>query len=355
MLESCRGVLCRAMRVGLVACAGLVVACSVVPAEGATISDLGFQWCRVGDAGNRGTTPAEMRNRPSQNYEANPSLGAIAYEFNIAKTEMTLGQYAQFVRAYAPVWRARNPAANTLPRDLLGTQIQFFGGQVTLFGDERSAYGMTFEYAARMCNWLHNGMSSAPEAFDNGAYDMSRFGVPITPGGQPIGWPERNPGATYWIPSIHEWTKAAYWDPSKVAPDGSQGGYWQYSGMQDTPLLGGHPGVGQTDAWTGTNFPLPGSYPDVASPWGLLDTSGGLDEWTETSNPLASGSVYVKNSRAGFINDDYSDRLGNIFTTNYPKSTNRYGLRLVNSVPTPSQAWLIGMTSLWSLGRRKRT
>src|SRR5690606_21628647 len=95
----------------------------------------------------------------------------------------------------------------------------------------------------------------------------------------------RSPGAKFWIPSLDEWIKAAHYDPDRWR-DG-EAGYWRYSHTSDDPPIPGAPGEGQTSAGydppgVDEAFYIPlGSYPDVQSPWGLLDTTGGAAEWTE--------------------------------------------------------------------------
>lgn len=97
-----------------------------------------------------------------------------------------------------------------------------------------------------------------------------------------------NPDAKYWIPTWDEWLKAAHYDPNKANSDGSTGGWWQYSNASDTPYVYGPPGMGQANA--GFSSPSPfiiplGAYPEVQSPWGLLDMAGGggTKEWTESN------------------------------------------------------------------------
>jgi hypothetical protein len=106
----------------------------------------------------------------------------------------------------------------------------------------------------------------------------------------------RQPGARYFLPTLDEWMKAVHFDPAKQNTDGSTGGWWQFGNRSDTRFIYGPPGAiidGQpatTNAgWISNDFggimperiPV-GSYPTVTSPWGLLDVSGGGNEWMET-------------------------------------------------------------------------
>ena len=82
---------------------------------------------------------------------------------------------------------------------------------------------------ARFCNWLHNGQPTGTQDltstedgsyFLNGAVDSAEL-LAI----------EREPDATFVIPSEDEWYKAAY-----HKNDGATGNYWDYpTGSDDQP------------------------------------------------------------------------------------------------------------------------
>jgi hypothetical protein len=135
---------------------------------------------------------------------------------------------------------------------------------------------------ARYCNWLHNGKATNREAFENGAYDTSTFttNANTTINDQRTHSPE----ARFWIPTLDEAIKASYYDPNRHG-EGKEG-YWLYPGRSDEQPYSEFPwNGGETNGgtWAGDDlrFMDVGSYPTVQSPWGLLDTSGGLGEYTE--------------------------------------------------------------------------
>ncbi|MBX3404794.1 MAG: hypothetical protein KF699_15400 [Phycisphaeraceae bacterium] len=104
---------------------------------------------------------------------------------------------------------------------------------------------------------------------------------------------------------MDEWIKAAHYDPHRYGQN--QGGYWLFSNSTDEWIPGGPPGVNINPfpgapgpnpngpiaqanyGWDTFTFPgygspfnvLLGAYPDVQSPWGLLDVAGATSEWTE--------------------------------------------------------------------------
>src|SRR5690606_38351242 len=86
------------------------------------------------------------------------------------------------------------------------------------------------------------------------------------------------------IPTLDEWLKAAHYDPNRYG-EGEEG-WWIYSHRSDDPPIPGPPGEGETSAGYRLpqfrHFDIPlGAYPDTLSPWGLLDVTGGTEEWTE--------------------------------------------------------------------------
>jgi hypothetical protein len=249
----------------------LLVASDVALAQ--PVPELDF--VTVGAAGNRGTLPEE---RPIADDRDVP-IGAVAHEFRITRTEVLSIQWWEFLEAYRPFYTGN-------PRDsaLTGTWI----GYETNNTYARPVFAATYpanqswEYAARYCNWLHNNKRAEAWAFERGAYDTSTF--TFNADGTSNHQLTRSPGARFWIPSYDELFKAFYYDPDRYGP--GQGGYWEYSNRSNTPFISGLPSEGgTTNAGTSRADEAifrAAQYPDVQSAWGLLDTSGGLSEKTET-------------------------------------------------------------------------
>lgn len=209
---------------------------------------------------------------PYRTSEVSP--GAVNYTFAIAKKEINIGQWWEFVQAYAPFYTGNPYSIEILGQGIYVDPVthEFTqNGSNPLVPDIQS-----WRMAARYCNWLHNGKAQNKAAFESGAYDTSTFYRNVA--GDYMDVTRRMPGARFWIPNLDEWSKAVYFDPHR---EPGKDGYWLFTGTRDVPPISGLPEEGgQTNAGTWVAL-IGGSYPNVKSPWGLLDTSGGSREWLE--------------------------------------------------------------------------
>jgi len=308
---------------------------------GVTPPDYGLNWVTIGDPGNRGVLPAEVPDRPEL---ANQNLGAVSYEFRLTQTEITVSQWFEFVLAYQPHYQGPSNDPG-----YIGFDIRRSGNTYAISGDPTAPTSMSWEFAARYCNWLHNGKALTRDAFESGAYDTSTF--TRNPDGTANHQLTRSEGALFWIPSLDEWTKGAHWDPAKNNGDG---GYWRYPGASDEQLIPGPPGSGgQTNGGDPPGPATAGSYPDVNGPWGLLDTSGGVREWTETQLLFATGVRRTRGSSRGspfFADNDRLDAQDFAGGLSNPSA----GLRLASRVPSPGAFALSGPVLVLTLLRRQR-
>ncbi len=221
--------------------------------------------------------------------------GSVPYVYRIEKTEITTAQWVRFYNAFS----ARPDPA---PISLIGHPVWWgasidpsYHGPGTRYiapgvAGQLPVAGIDWRTAARFCNWLCNNKSTDYSALDHGAYDTSTFGYDAQ--GRFTDQVAHTPGAQYWIPTLDEWIKAAHFDPNYNGA--GQGGWWTYPISSNTaPIYGPPPGfpngsaanqansgfaIGQGGQWS---IPT-GSYPNAASPWGLLDAAGGVREWTES-------------------------------------------------------------------------
>ena len=164
----------------------------------------------VGNAGNANdTADGDAFTGGIQNY------GAVAYDFSIAKYDVTNSQYAEFLNLKDPTGGSSLALYTIDMAGALGGGIDFtpnnpVGSRYTLVAGRNNhpVNGVTWYDAARFANWVNNGQGSADT--EMGAYT---FG-PLGPGGIPTNGlaVTRNAGAQVFLPNDNEWYKAAYYD-----------------------------------------------------------------------------------------------------------------------------------------------
>lgn len=295
--------------------------------------DYGFEWATIDHPGNRDTIESEVP------YDPGLRVGGVDHKYRIAKTEVTVGQWLEFINAYWPYWEGQKgdqlltgfwiTATNHGPGDPKYKMAP---------GAENRPTNMGWHVAARYVNWLCNGKGTEQSDFDTGAYDASTF----TENGDDS-WndqPEHTPGSPFWIPTVDEWTKAVYYDPNRYGP--GQEGYWEYCDGGNEKLIEDWPwNGGETSARIPYDPNGPwldvGAYPSVQTPWGLLDASGGVQEWLED---LGGGNtVHFAKGRKQFDGSPYLlDRVD--WFRGYPPNSSGAGLRLASLVPTPASGAL---------------
>lgn len=297
--------------------------------------------------------------------------GSVGYEYRIGRMEVTSAQWAEFFSAAfnrpvndriphvgLPEFWGASSAAGTVPGG-----VRFVTSSATA---NLPAGGISWRTAAIYCNWLHNGKSTDRLAFLSGAYDVSTFSYF---GNIFQDQAAHSPGARYYIPTWDEWLKAVHYDPNKTNADGSVGGWWSWANSSEQPPVYGPPGVsvnGQPTTsgglWDSDNFPgfnpfaTPlGSYPQATSSWGLLDTSGGTSEWTESISTIdASIRTRIFDGSAWASSEPISDRIfgrGGDFP-NVP--TFDYGFRIAAVVvPGPSPFFYVAIGAVLVTSRRR--
>ena len=297
--------------------------------------DYGMNFVTIGHAGNR--LPTSKEAPLGANY------GSVDYEYRIMETPVTVGMWWEFVQAYAPYTDDSSQAftSNWILRD--------FDGNLHPPAEVALQYpaDVSFRYAARFVNWLHNGKGSDQASFENGVYDTSTFTQ--NPDGTFNDQSVRNPGSKYWLPTLDEWTKANHYDPNRYGS--GQEGYWLYPDGGNEPLISGMPWEsGETDAGDPPgSIPLPvGSYPDVMSPLGLLDASGGRYEWTSTAE-LGGLRIIPDSADSSFL-FEFHDRLD--YTGVYPPDLGRRSFRVVVAVPAPGASCALLVASVFTRTRR---
>ena len=214
--------------------------------------------------------------------------------YYIGRTEVTNAQYVDFL----------NAVAASDPYDLFQSHMadETLGGIVRMgsdgsytysvkapngsytYGDKPVNYITCFD-AMRFANWLHNGAGSGDT--ETGAYTLLG-GTPTPSNSEDVG---RNPGASWFLPNLHEWYKAAFYDEvtqtyfdyptrSDVAPDNAvpaddSGNSTNHSFATGSPSM---------------PFTTVGAYVQSPGPWGTFDQGGNVREWTESKRRLSFAS-----------------------------------------------------------------
>lgn len=293
--------------------------------------DYGIDFVTIGDPGNRDTNEFEVPLGPDER------IGGVDYVYRIALTEVTVAQHLEFVVAYYPFYVKYTgdliPSPQFRGRAIRATPDEIF---ILPDHDPNEPTVMSWEYAARYINWLHNGKIVEDWAFETGVYDTSTFVQDDD--GNWLHQESHSPGARFWMPTADEWIKAAYWDPQK---NNGVGGYWRYQNGSDTEPRPGLPSEGgERNSGVDNNdgFPLPvGSYPTVKSPWGMLDMAGGQSELFETIPD--SGNRYRRGTGGSDFNYWHYDDIFSPDIIGYYVNTSAFvpnGLRLASTGYAPA-------------------
>jgi sulfatase modifying factor 1 len=301
--------------------------------------------------------------------------GAVNYEYQIGKYDVTIGQYTAFLNAADPTGTNPNGIYNSSTEtDLYIAGISYTSGasagsKYSVIGPSGTAYGQTganrpityvswFD-AARFANWMTNGQGNG--STETGAYDLATAAPGVAPA--------KTPGAAFYIPTNDEWYKAAYYSPTL---NSGSGGYYAYATQSDT-IPGNVVGstANQANYYTGTGYSVTqsssddsnqnyltdvGAFSGSGSFYGTFDQSGNVDQWNDLDGTPGSS----RGLRGGSW-DGGSGYLSSSDSISYTPSGEgpNVGFRLASPVVVPEPStYAMALAGLacggWQMWRRRR-
>ena len=314
----------------------LLCVCTQATADrfGVGVNEFEIEFAVIGDPGN----PAEWV--PSSDPSGNPGplyrVGTVEYVYRIGKFEVS-----------------RDMVEKANAEGSLGID----GGWRP---DQAAATGVSWNEAARFINWLNTSQgfpgaykfSTTPADPDYDANENIELWADGDDGYDPSN-PFRNRLAKYFLPSVHEWHKAAYFD--SVASS-----YWDFatgSNVAPTAVSNGTAEntavYHQGDAGHPANITQAGGL----SPYGMMAMSGNVWEWDETAFDLTNddGSAPRAVHGGSWINTWLphlsSSSRSRVFDPNLEDYT--IGFR-VASIPEPTSRLLMILGAVALLLRRQR-
>ena len=309
---------------------------------GSGANQFGMEFVTIGNLGNA----ADTTGVPN-------SVGAVGYTYDIGKFEVS---------------RAMVTAYNATP-GVVQITLDSMTGFTDGTGANRPATGISWNEAARFVNWLNTEKGFAP------AYKFTTGGRndPIAlwdATADPLDFDAtnryRSKRANFFLPSTHEWYKAAYYDPNKSGG----AGYWNFATGSDSAPTQTNGSTAQGEAVygrTGNQAPADVTNAGGLSPYGVMGLNGNVWEWEESSGDLLNNNVSSSRGlRGGGYGSVASALTSSSRGTDSPgdqvSSIPDYGFRVVsyNSdavVPEPSMmviGTLFGLGGLAAKRRRKK-
>ena len=335
-----------------------VAAAVVLLAAGAVQAAITMDTVPVGNTGNTG----EGSGQSYGGYGPDRICGAVGYQFNIGKYEVTAGQYTAFLNAVAVT--DTYGLYNTLMADPsfgpLGCNIERAGSSgsysysVASDWADRPVNYVSFWDACRFANWLHNGQPTGAQGAgttETGAYTLGGYNGND---GQTI---QRNPVWKWAVTSEDEWYKAAYYKGGST-----NAGYWDYPTRSNTaPGQDLNDVSGNNANYHGTPYPIQspyyttvaGEFQNSASPYGTFDQGGNVWEWNESITYQDATYAY-RVIRGGSFYSDSSYLAASFRGGAYPFFvSDDVGFRVVE-IPEPATLGLMALGALAAI-RRKRT
>ena len=301
----------------------------------------------------------------TQNSNDDTGYGAVDYEYQIGKYEVTAGQYVEFLNAVADEEDTYGLYDGNMDDQSWGCQITRSGSSGSYTYDfsgapegdaedweDRPVNYVSWGDAARFANWMHNGQPSGAQndnTTEDGAYDMDG-----KTSNADLVTISRELDAIWAIPTENEWYKAAY-----HKNDGDTGNYFTYPTSSDSPPSNdlGDPDPGNNATFNDSTYTVgypyyrtnAGDHENSESPYGTFDQGGNLTEWNES---IQYGSW--RGFRGGGYADTATSLAADTRGGQLPSGDYYIGFRLVRLViPEPNSAALLVAAGALALRRRR--
>lgn len=306
---------------------------------GSGVNTFEIEFVTIGDPGNPADTDDGSTQAGIQNF------GSVSYSYRIGNHEISERMIAK--------------------ANILGG----LGITQNNAGPNKPATAITWNEAARFINWLNMTSGSVPaykfavqpgDVGYNVNSDIELWSI-NDPGYNPANL-YRNSLAKYFLPSVDEWYKAAFFDPVS-------GAYYDYpTGSNSAPLAVAN-GTAPRTAVYNQPFPVPDSSPqewvaDVMlagglSPYGTMGQGGNVYEWEETSFDSANGppSESARGVRGGIWYGSSFELRSSSRGHSLPwQASGDCGFRIASiAIPEPNSLFLVAFASVGMLQRTRKS
>lgn len=312
-----------------------------------------YQMVTIGDAGNTASSTT--------------GIGGVAYDFQIGKYDVTIGQYTSFLNivarsdTYSLYHSKMETNLNIAGIARTGTDGFYTYRVMDNFGSAANrpiTYVNWFD-AARFTNWMANGqpvdLSNPSASTENGAYNMLSVAAYIAPQKNAIN-PNTGSAPIYYLPTQDEWYKAAYFSPNYNQTGAP--GYYAYaaqsnstpgnvissSGNQMNIYRGTFSVTQSSDYLNAQNYLTDvGSYSGSGGFYGTFDMNGNVYQWNDLDGTAAASRGVI----GGFwFGGPASATSTTVASQAAVYEGNDTGFRLAAPIPEPSVIALIGLAYL---------